>query len=70
MKQNKPQSLKPPKENRALEKDYSKRLIKLTSTIINSFYYWTIATLNKNMNKSISTQLAFNFNELLKEWNK
>ena len=69
-KNNKPQTLKPPKENRALERDYSKRLIKLTSTIINSFYYWTIATLNKNMNKSISTQLAFNFNELLKEWNK
>lgn len=69
-KKPKPQTLKPPKENRALERDYSKRLIKLTSTIINSFYYWTMATINKNMNKSISTQLAFNFNELLREWNK
>lgn len=66
----KPTTLRPPRENIALEKDYTKRLIKLTSDISKSFYYWTLATVNKNINKNISKQLVFNFNELLKEWDK
>lgn len=66
----KPTTLKPPRENKALEKDFGSRLIQLTSSINKSFYYWTIATINKNINKNISKQLSFNFNELLKEWNK
>lgn len=66
----KPTTLRPPRENIALEKDYAKRLIKLTTDIGRSFLYWTLATVNKNANKNISKQLVFNFNELLKEWNK
>lgn len=66
----KPTTLRPPRENIALEKDYAKRLIKLTTNIGKSFLYWTLATVNKNANKNISKQLVFNFNELLKEWNK
>lgn len=66
----KPTTLRAPRENIALEKDYTKRLIKLTSDISKSFYYWTLATVNKNINKNISKQLVFNFNELLKEWDK
>lgn len=66
----KPTTLRPPRENIALEKDYAKRLIKLTTDIGKSFLYWTLATVNKNANKNISKQLVFNFNELLKEWNK
>lgn len=70
MKKVKPTTLRPPRENIALEKDYAKRLIKLTTDIGKSFLYWTLATVNKNANKNISKQLVFNFNELLKEWNK
>ena len=66
----KPTTLRPPRENIALEKDYARRLIKLTTDIGKSFLYWTLATVNKNANKNISKQLVFNFNELLKEWNK
>ena len=66
----KPTTLRAPRENIALEKDYAKRLIKLTTDIGKSFLYWTLATVNKNANKNISKQLVFNFNELLKEWNK
>lgn len=70
MKKVKPTTLRAPRENIALEKDYAKRLIKLTTDIGKSFLYWTLATVNKNANKNISKQLVFNFNELLKEWNK
>lgn len=70
MKKVKPTTLRAPRENIALEKDYAKRLIKLTTDIGKSFLYWTLATVNKNINKNISKQLVFNFNELLKEWNK
>ena len=66
----KPTTLRAPRENIALEKDYAKRLIKLTTDIGKSFLYWTLATVNKNANKNISKQLVLNFNELLKEWNK
>lgn len=66
----KPTTLRPPRENIALEKDYAKRLIKLTTDIGKSFLYWTLATVNKNANKNISKQLVFNFNELLKDWEK
>lgn len=66
----KPTTLRAPRENIAFEKDYAKRLIKLTTDIGKSFLYWTLATVNKNANKNISKQLVFNFNELLKEWNK
>lgn len=66
----KPTTLKTPRDNIALEKDYKSRLIKLTSDITKSFLWWTMATLKKNLDKNISTQLAFNFNDLLKDWNK
>ena len=69
-KKTKVETLKPPRTNRGLEFEYAKRLKKLTKQIVNSFYYWTIATLNKNMNKNISKQLAFNFDDLLNDWNK
>lgn len=70
MKKVKPTTLKTPRDNIALEKDYKSRLIKLTSDITKSFLWWTMATLKKNLDKNISTQLAFNFNDLLKDWNK
>lgn len=63
-----PKTLKPIKENKALEKDYTKRLLKLTTDINNSFSYWSLAAANKNLNKNISKQLQFNFNKLMKQW--
>lgn len=66
----KPTTLRSPRENRALEKEFSNRLIMFVSSINKSFQYWTIATVKKNINKNIAKQLSFNFNELLKEWNK
>lgn len=66
----KPTTLRTPRENKALEQDYSSRLKKLTTDISKSFYYWTIATVNKNENKNIAKQLAFNFNDLIKRWDK
>jgi len=69
-KKPKPTTLKPPNANKALERAYARRLIKLTSEIINSFLYWSVAAYKKNINKSISTQLSFNFSDLLEKWEK
>lgn len=63
-----PKTLKSIKPNMALEKDYTKRLLKLTTDINKSFAYWSLATANKNLNKNISKQLQINFNKLMKQW--
>lgn len=66
----KPTTLKPIKPNGALELDYQQRLKKFNTAVNNSFQYWTLATVNKYLGKNISKQLVFNFNALIKEWDK
>ena len=66
----KPTTLKPAKRNKALEVDYSRKLKEFTKEVINSFNYWTKATINKSIDKNLATQLSFNFNTLMEEWDK
>ena len=61
-------TLKPIKSPRAIERDFLKRLKRLSTDINKSVLYWANARANKAIDKNISTQLTFEFNALLKEW--
>ena len=65
-----PTTLKPIKSSYALENAFYKKLKKLTDKINRSVLYWSSATFNNNINKNLSKQLVFNFNDLLTEWDK
>lgn len=66
----KPTTLKPIKPNMAIENDYTKKMEEFSKAVNNSFKWWTIATVKKNVDKNIAKQLAFNFNALIDEWEK
>lgn len=63
-------TLKPIKSPRIIERFFIKRLKNLSMDINKSVIYWASARANKTKDKNISTQLAFEFNALLKDWEK
>ena len=63
-------TLKPIKSPYAIERYYIKRLKSLSADINKSVLYWASARANKAKDKNISTQLAFEFNALLKDWER
>ena len=63
-------TLKPIKSPYAIERYYIKRLKTLSADINKSVLYWASARANKTKDKNISTQLAFEFNALLKDWER
>ena len=63
-------TLKPIKSPRIIERFFIKRLKNLSMDINKSVLYWASARANKAKDKNISTQLAFEFNALLRDWEK
>lgn len=63
-------TLKPIKSPRIIERFFIKRLKNLSMDINKSVLYWASARANKAKDKNISTQLAFEFNALLKDWER
>lgn len=63
-------TLKPIKSPRIIERFFIKRLKNLSMDINKSVLYWASARANKARDKNISTQLAFEFNALLRDWEK
>ena len=63
-------TLKPIKSPYAIERYYIKRLKSLSTDINKSVIYWASARANKAKDKNISTQLAFEFNALLRDWER
>lgn len=63
-------TLKPIKSPYTIEKYFIKRLKALSMDINKSVLYWASARANKAKDKNISTQLAFEFNALLKDWER
>lgn len=63
-------TLKPIKSPRIIERFFIKRLKNLSMDINKSVLYWASARANKAKDKNISTQLAFEFNALLRDWER
>ena len=58
------------KSNFALENDYKRKLQTFSNEINRSVLYWALARYNKTFDKNVSKQLAFEFDELLRDWGK